>query len=152
FLAGFSRRGLRRMVDVTIARADQPASIAVRRHLATWILEQEIAALAREADEEALALAQELALDVAAAELDRAEGRARRRALVEGALAAVQDRTVGEALAELGVTLRVDDRALAAAAWPAVRATLASAPVKAWLAGVVGEFYAAEAARAMSPG
>ena len=67
FLAGFSRRGLRRMVDVTIARADQPTSLAVRRHLVAWVLEQEIAALARGADEEAIALVQEIGLDVAAA-------------------------------------------------------------------------------------
>lgn len=147
FLATFSRRGLRRMVDVTITRADQPASIAVRRHLVAWVLDQEIAALAREADHEALALARELALDVAAAELDRAESRARRRALVEAAVGAVKDRTVGEVLAELGVTLRVDDRALAAAAWPVVKTALQSGPVRAWLGKMVREFYAAEAAR-----
>ncbi len=86
FLAGFSGRGLRRMVDVTIARADQPASVAVRRHLLAWVLDQEIAALARDADEEALALLAEIGLDIAAAELARPEGRARRRALIEAAI------------------------------------------------------------------
>jgi hypothetical protein len=147
FLAGFSRRGLRRMVDVTISRKDDPASLAVRRHLVGWILDQEIAALAREADPEALALATELGLDLAAAELERKEGIARRRALIEEALAGVKDRTVAEVLADLGVTLRVDAGALAAAAWPVVRAALGSAPVRAWLTGLAGEFYAAEAAR-----
>jgi hypothetical protein len=152
FLGSFSRRGLRRMVEVTIARADEPASIAVRRHLVAWLLEQEIAALAREADEEALALAAELSLDVAAAELDRAAGRARRQALVEQALAAVKDRTVAEALADLGVTLRVDDRALAAATWPVVKAALESDASRAFFAKVVGAFYAEEAARLGGPG
>jgi hypothetical protein len=147
FLAGFSRRGLRRMVEVTISRHDQPAAAAVRRHLVAWILDQEIAALAREADPDALALAVELGLDLAAAEISRAESRARRRALLEEALASVRDRTVAEALADLGVTLRVDAPAIAAAAWPAVRTALASPPVRAWLSGLVAEFYAAEAAR-----
>ena len=141
FLAGFSRRGLRRMVDVTIARGDQPTSIAVRKHMVAWLLDQEIAALAREADPVALAIAAELGLDIAAAELSRPEGRARRRALLEAAIADARDKTVREALAELGVTLQVDDRALAAAAWPAVRTALGSPAVKAWLEKVVGEFY-----------
>jgi hypothetical protein len=147
FLAGFSRRGLRRMVEVTISRKDDPTSLAVRRHLVGWVLDQEIAALAREADPEALAIATEIGMDVTAAELDRKEGTLRRRALIEEALAGVKDRTVGEVLAALGVTLRVDAGAIAAAAWPTVRAAFGSAPVRAWLTGLVGEFYAAEAAR-----
>ena len=52
---------------------------------------------------------------------------------------------MGEALAELGVTLVPDVEALAAATWPLVRTMLGSAPVKFWLAGVVGEFYDEEA-------
>jgi hypothetical protein len=147
FLGSFSRRGLRRMVDVTIDRGDQPASIALRRHLVAWILEQEIAVLARDADEEAVALAVELCLDVTAAELDRAAGRDRRRALIEQGFAAVKDLTVAEALAQVGVTLRVDDRALAAAIWPVVKTGLESDVSRAFLAKVVGAFYAEEAAR-----
>jgi hypothetical protein len=145
FLASFSRRGLRRMVDVTIARADQPTSVAVRKHMVAWVLDQEIAALAREADPVALALAAELGLDVAAAELSRPEARARRRALLEAAIAGARDKTVREALAELGVTLRLDDRAIAAAAWPAVRTALGSPAVQAWLEKLTGAFYEAEA-------
>jgi len=147
FLATFSRRGLRRMVDVTISRADQPASIAVRKHLIAWVLEQEIAALARDADEEALALVREIGLDIAAAELARPEARARRRAQLVAALTAVQDRPLREVLAELGVTLHFDDDAIAAALWPAVKVMLGSVPVQGWLEKVTAEFYATEAAR-----
>jgi hypothetical protein len=147
FLASFSRRGLRSLVDVTIARADQPTSIAVRKHLVAWVLDQEIAELVRGADEEALALVQEIAFDVVAAELSRAEGRARRRALIEAAIEGAKEKTVGEALAELGVTLNVDTRALAAASWPMVEVALGSAAVKAWLEKVVGEFYDGELAQ-----
>jgi hypothetical protein len=141
FLASFSRRGLRSLVDVTIARADQPTSIAVRKHLVAWVLDQEIAELVRGADEE------EIAFDVVAAELSRAEGRARRRALIEAAIEGAKEKTVGEALAELGVTLNVDTRALAAASWPMVEVALGSAAVKAWLEKVVGEFYDGELAQ-----
>jgi hypothetical protein len=145
FLAGFSRRGLHRLVEVTIARADQPTSIAFRKHLVAWVLDQEIAALAREADEETLALGREIGLDVAAAELGRAEGRARRRAVIEATVAAAKDLTVGEALAALGVTLRVDTESVAAASWPAVKMVLGSAPVMAWFEKMLGEFYDGEA-------
>ena len=151
FLAGFARRGLRRMVDVSIARADEPSSIAVRRHMLAWVLDQQIAALIGEAEEEALALAREVGLDLAAAELARAGGRAHRRALIEAAVAGAKDKTVGEALAELGVTVQVDADALAAASWPLVRAALETGAVSAWLEKVVGEFYEAETANLRPP-
>jgi hypothetical protein len=139
------------MVDVTIARADQPASIALRRHLLAWVLAQEIAVLAREADAEAIAIAQEIGLDVAAAELDRAEGRARRRALLVGLVEDAKDRTVGEGLAALGVTFGVDDEAVASALWPLVKTALSSEPVRAWIASLVAEFYARERAALGGP-
>jgi hypothetical protein len=147
FLATFSRRGLGRMVDVTIARADQPASIAVRRHLLAWVLEQQIAALARDSDREALAVATEIGLDVAGAELDRPEARARRRALIEETVFAVESLSVADALGALGVTIVVDDASLAAATWPVVRAALASPAVSSWIEGLARAFYDAERAR-----
>jgi hypothetical protein len=45
------------------------------------------------------------------------------------------------------VTLRVDDRALAAAAWPLVKTALESDASRAFFAKLVGSFYAEEAAR-----
>jgi hypothetical protein len=146
FLAGFSRRGLRGMVDATITRSDLPKSVALRKHLAAWLLEQQLGDLMRGADEETIALGQEIGLDIAAAELGREALRARRRALIEEAIAAVKDQTVGEALAGIGVTLVPDLDAIAAATWPVVRAAMASPAVQGWLAGIVGEFYDAEAA------
>ena len=144
FLVGFSRRGLERMVDVTIARADQPASLALRRHLLAWALEQEVAALAREADDDTLAIAREVGLDIAAAELDRPEGRVRRRALIEAIVASAKDMTIADALAALGVTVQIDEDALATASWPLAKAILASAPVAAWLADITHAFYESE--------
>jgi hypothetical protein len=146
YLASFSRRGLDRMVDVTIARADQPASVALRRHLLAWVLEQEIGVLAREADAEAIAIVQEIGMDVTALELDRAEGRARRRAILGEIIDGAKDRTVGEALASLGVTVQVDDEAVARASWPLVKTLLSSEPARAWIASLVREFFARERA------
>ncbi len=147
FLAGFSRRGLRRMVDVTISRAELPTAVAVRRHLIAWVLDQEIATLARDADPEALVLLSEIGLDVAAAELARPAVRARRRAVIEAAVTARGEQTVAEALADLGVKLHLDHEAVAAALWPVAKVALSSAPVTAWLAKLTAEFYEEESAR-----
>src|SRR5262249_39299037 len=97
FLAGFSRRGLRGMVALTMAKNDLPKSVALRKRLAAWLLEQQLGELARGADEETIALGQEIGLDIAAAELGREALRARRRALIEEALASVKDQTMAEA-------------------------------------------------------
>ena len=151
FLADFTRKGLRRLAEKPAAREGQPASGALRKHMLTWVLEQELAALAREADVEAIALGQEIGMDLAAADLGRAARKKQRRALVEELVAAAGEKTVGQALAEIGVTLVPDVEAIARATWSAVRVVLASGAVKGWLAGVVGEFYDEEA-RAVTGG
>lgn len=151
FLQGMSRKSLRKMVEFTIAKADEPRFVAVRKRLAGWLLEQEIAALSRGTDAEVVMLGQEIALDITAAELAREGFRARRRALIEAALVARKDRTVREVLDELGVGLILDFDTLATASWPLVRAALVTPAVRAWLAGIVGEFYDAEIAAAGGP-
>jgi hypothetical protein len=148
FLQGMSRKSLRKMVEFTIAKADEPRFVAVRKSLARWLLEQEIADLSRSTDAEVVMLGQEIALDITAAELSREGFRARRRAMIEAALVAREDRTVREVLDELGVGLILDFDTLATATWPMVRAAFAAPAVKAWLAGLVGEFYDAEIAAA----
>ena len=115
FLQGFSKKSLRRMVDFTIEHGDEPKFIAVRKRLAGWLLAQEVADLAAATDVDAVLLSQEIALDIAAAALDRSEVRARRRAAIERMIATFQHRTLGEVLAELGITFTPDMSALAAA-------------------------------------
>ena len=148
FLQGMSRKSLRKMVEFTIAKADEPRFIAVRKRLAGWLLEQEIATLSRGTDAEVVLLGQDIALDITAAELSRGAFRERRRAMIEAALVARKDRTVREALDELGVGLILDFDSLAVASWPMVRAALCAPAVRAWLQGIVGEFYDAEIAAA----
>lgn len=146
FLQGFSKKNLARMAEFTIEHGDEPKFIAARKRLAEWLLAQGIADLARATDAEAVLLGQDIALDVIALEIDRSEHRARRRALIEQAIAARQDRTLNEALNELGVAFTPDFGAIAAATWPAARAALASPAARAWFASIVGEFYDAELA------
>jgi hypothetical protein len=148
FLQGMTRKSLRKMVELVIAKADEPRFVAVRKSLARWLLEQEIATLARSTDAEVVLLGQEIALDLLAAELSREGFRARRRALIEAALVAHQDRPLREVLDALGVGVSFDDGALATATWPLVRSALATPAVRAWLATIVGEFYDAEIAAA----
>ena len=148
FLQGMSRKSLRKMVEFTIAKADEPRFVAVRKSLARWLLEQEVAGLSRSVDAEVVLLGQEIALDIAAAELAREGLRARRRAMIEAALVAREGRTLREVLDELGVGLVLDFDALAAASWPLVRSALATPAARAWLAGIVSEFYDGEIAAA----
>jgi hypothetical protein len=148
FLQGMSRKSLRKMVEFTIAKADEPRFIAVRKRLAAWMLEQEIAALSRGTDVEVVLLGQDIALDITAAELSRGGFRERRRAMIEAAIVARKDRTVREALDELGVGLILDFDSLATATWPMVRAALGAPAVRAWIEGLVSEFYDAEIAAA----
>lgn len=152
FLQGFSKKSLRRMVDFTIEHGDEPKFIAAKKRLAGWLLAQEIADLARATDVEAILLSQDITLDVAAAELDRSDVRARRRAAIEQAIVTFQHRTLGEVLTEIGVTFTPDFGALAAASWPAVRSALASPAAKAWFSSIIEEFYDEEITAIASSG
>lgn len=134
------------MVQLTIEKADEPKSISVRKRIVAWVLEQELAGMALGADAETVALGQEIALDVLGAELGREASRARYRAMLEEAITSRRERTVGEVLAELGVSVTPDFEALAAASWPAVRSALSSPTAKAWFASVIAEFYDQEIA------
>ena len=145
FLQGFSRKGLRRMVEVTISSADQPKSIALRKNLAAWGLEQKVSDFAKGVDAETLKLAEEIGLDIASAELASKAHKERRRAIVMKVVEENRDRALGEVLLELGVTVVPDFDAIAAATWPVVKTMASSAPVKAWLRATVHEFYAREA-------
>jgi len=141
FLAGFTKKGLRRMVDGAVSRSAEPASIALRKHMLTWILDQEIAALVKDADTETIALGQEISMDVTAAELARGDRKAQRRRLIDEAITAAGDSTVGEALAALGVTLVPDFEAIAAATWPVAKAVIGGPAARRWMEQMVGEFY-----------
>jgi hypothetical protein len=68
--------------------------------------------------------------------------------MIEAAIVARKDRTVREALDELGVGLILDFDSLATATWPMVRAALGAPAVRAWIEGLVSEFYDAEIAAA----
>lgn len=146
FLAGFTKKGLRRMVDAAVSRSTDPASIALRKHMLAWILDQEIASLAADLDPTSIAMAQDITLDILAAEVGTEARKAQRRRLIDEALAAAGDRTVGEILLALGVTFIPDFDALARASWPAVKAIVSAPSVQAWLGKIVGEFYDAEIA------
>lgn len=148
FLATFTKKGLRKMVEASVARpAADPKSVALRHHMLTWLLEQELAVLVREADAEGIALAQEVVVDLVAADFARAGRAAQRRRIGDELLAAAGDMTVAEALAALGVTFVPDLGALAAASWPVVKALLQGPAARGWMAKLVGEFYEAEAKR-----
>jgi hypothetical protein len=148
FLQGFSRRALRKLADSAVARADAPKSVALRRALAAWTLEQPVREIVGHVGEGEAKLVHEIAAEVAAHVATMPYVRKRRSELLQGFLAEHGDRTVGELLARFGVTPRPDFAAIARATWPAVRAVLRSAPVRERIAQVAKEAVDAERASA----
>jgi hypothetical protein len=112
-----------------------------------WLLDQEMAVLMKEADAEGIALAQEIVVDLVAADFAREGRAAQRRRIAEELHAAAGEMTVAEALAALGVGFTPDLGAIAAATWPAVKTLVQGPAVRGWMAKLVGEFYDAEAKR-----
>ncbi|HLM71757.1 MAG TPA: hypothetical protein VK459_03670 [Polyangiaceae bacterium] len=142
FLQGFTGQGLRRMVEQMIAKSDEPKSIAVRKHLAAWMLEQEVASLVRSLDAEGVGIFEELSLDLVEGALANEALRKRRREVIEAAFEAHKDRSIREALAAFGAKAPPDVDVFARAAWPFARAILATPAARAWISQMIEEFYA----------
>lgn len=141
FIRGASRRSLRETSDALVARAGQPKHVALRKHLAMWTLEQRVSELLAPLDDEGAAVVQELVLDVIEHNVGRRDLAAKRREAVLAFYIEHRTRPVGEVLSRHGVVLEPDFDALAGALWPLVRAACESAPVQAWIEGLVGEFF-----------
>lgn len=141
FLQGFSRRSLRTVSDVTVAKLDGPAFVALRRRLAAELLARPVRELAALAESDSGALTRAIALEslVHAAGLE--ETRERVRALVLRAIEARAERPLRDVLGELAITAPLDTAALADATWPIVRHVLASEPLRLWIARLVTEFF-----------
>jgi hypothetical protein len=147
FLLGFSRRALKQMADFTIAKADTPPFVALRKHAAAWLLGRPVAELAAPAGEETARLAEAWAIDAVAALLVHPTLRARRRALVEGAVRARADETLGDALKALGITAIPDLDAITRASWEPVTALLTTEVARSHMNRMIDEFYDRELAR-----
>ncbi|WP_437952358.1 hypothetical protein WME98_17575 [Sorangium sp. So ce296] len=144
FLQGFSRTAMRQVHDILVAKGDTPEFVGLRKHVATWVLEQEICALVGQLDAKSSALAEELGADIAAQVLRDRPVRARTREAIAAFVAAHAREPLGEVLGRFGIAPALDALdidALAAALWPLVRSACATAPVRAWLASVVEEFF-----------
>ena len=146
FLQGFSRRALREFSSHTVAKIDEPQFVALRKRLAAWLLEQDVAGLVPPEGDRRAAKAEELAAELCEQVLAMPEVRAERRAAIELAVAAHAKQTLGEALAVYGVTHVPDWGAVADATWPLARAVLGGEAARAWLARLVSEFYEQELA------
>lgn len=142
FLAGFSRRALKNLADFTIAKADEPEFIALRKHLVDWVLERPIASLVPEHGDDRAERARAIAQALTEHYLGREDTGRQRRAALELAVHAHAAQPLADALAVYGVTLAPDLDAIADATWPVVREVLASEPIRAWLATITREFYA----------
>lgn len=141
FLQGFSRKAMRQTVDIVITKGDSTEFIALRKHVAAWLLDQELRALLGRLDAASLALVRELGVDVAEHALRDEPLRRRLKDAIAAFVAAHAGEPIGDVLRRCGITLAPDFDALAAAIWPIVRSVCASAPVRGWMASMVAEFF-----------
>lgn len=141
FLQGFSRTAMRQVQDILIAKGDTAEFIGLRKHVATWVLEQEVSALVGQLDARSAKLAEQLGADVAAQVLRDRPVRRRLHEATAAFVAAHASEPVGEVLGRFGIAPAIDFDALAAALWPVVRGLCATEPVRAFIASVVEEFF-----------
>jgi hypothetical protein len=147
FLLGFSKRALREMGDFTVAKADTPPFVTLRKHVAHWLLSRPVAELAAPADEETARAVEDLVVDALAALVTHPVMRARRRALVEKAVRSRADHKLGDALQTLGITTIPDLDAITRATWEPVTAVLSTEVARVQFGRMLDEFYDRELAR-----
>ncbi|HEU4412041.1 MAG TPA: hypothetical protein VFS43_42765 [Polyangiaceae bacterium] len=141
FLQAVTRRSLRSAADAAVAQQDGPKFVALRRHLAAWLLEQRFAELLLGVDQAGEAMLGRMGPPIGE-RLAAHEGlRQRRREALDELYRAFGPKSAAEILAELGVEFRPDPGPLADLLWPAVAAALTSEPGRAWVASLVDEFY-----------
>jgi hypothetical protein len=142
FLQGFTRRALRDLVSFTLAKQDEPKFVALRKELARFALDQKVSDAVAEAGSDREVALRDTVRAALAHALTLPRTRDELRAVVELAIRAHEQQTLGEALAVYGITATPDVAALADATWPAVSALLASEPARAYVATLVEEFFA----------
>ncbi|MCU0685816.1 MAG: hypothetical protein MUF34_26845 [Polyangiaceae bacterium] len=146
FLQAVTRRSLRSAADAAVAMQDGPKFVALRRHLAAWLLEQRFAELLVGIDAAGEAMLSSAAGPVQE-RLARHEAlQKRRREALDAFFRTWGSKSAAELLGALGVEFRPDVAVVADLLWPAVEAALKSEPGRAWITSLVDEFYASLAA------
>lgn len=129
FLAGFSKRAARRVTELSLRKQQEPEFVELRQRILSALLKRELGELVWPPDDRrgellidaVVSITGHVALhEVLRAELDQA---------LDTAIETYGDRTVGEALAALGVALP-DLTAMAEAYWPAAEQVLSSDTVR----------------------
>ncbi|UQA61148.1 hypothetical protein [Polyangium aurulentum] len=142
FLQGFSSKALRDMAESVITRGDTPPFVAFRQRLGSFLLEQRLSDVLLDATGTREAAA--VGLDIAAHVLADEEMKKKRRALVDGWIAANASTPLGDIVAKWGLPRTPPAaliEALADATFPAFSAAIATPAAKQWLASVTAEFY-----------
>jgi hypothetical protein len=142
FLEKGTRRALDGAAKFTVDHLDDPASIALRRNVVDFALDQNGPFHAHPLSDEAIReidrIAQQIALHVASLP----ETQDRIRAGIEKARARLAEKTVADALKELGIEQRPPFEAWVGATWPAIQRALDTEPLASWLERLASEILA----------
>lgn len=142
FLQTFSRKALTKTGDLMSKNSGSPKFIELRKAVVAWIYEQEIRELLGGVDDEGATLAHGAVLDVIEHSNALDYVQKRRRAELDAFMAAHGKDPVRKVMADYGGVPEIDTDALADATWPALRALLASEPVRAHFGKLLDEFWA----------
>jgi hypothetical protein len=136
FLQTFSRRALASALRFAVENEDTPRFIALRKHLAEWILAEKVSGIAPPEGERAELVE---AIGALAGRRIAAEARSRTRARIAEELARHEGKTLREALADRGIGWQPDIEAIAEAAFAPFAATLSTDASKRLVAAALGD-------------
>ncbi len=141
FLLAFSRRAKGKMADFVVLKGGDPAFVALRKSVVAFFYEQTVSEIASGFDPEARASADRAAEEIAVAVVRHARPRERLRRELDAMLVEQGDKTLGDLLAEVGVSAEPELEAIAELVWPTVKMLLESPPAKAFYERITWEFY-----------
>lgn len=145
FLQNGTKKALDRAAGFVITHADDPTSVEARRNMVRFVMSRTSAQNVRPLDDtvvkEIAVIGDEIARHVATLP----EAKARVTAVLDRFYQRYGSGTVGAALDAHGLTTKPPLEAIAAAAWPAVRAIIAAPSLTVWRNALVDELLAKSA-------
>lgn len=144
FLAGFSKRAARRATELSLRKQQEPEFVALRQRVVGALLKRELGELVWPPDDPRGELLVATAVETVGHVLAHEVLQQELETLLELALETFGERTLGEALDELGIELP-DVEQVADAYWPLAERVLASATLGSALEEAVAAAFADEA-------
>lgn len=133
FQKAFARRALSTVADFVIKRQDKPESIALKKELLAWLLEQPVKELVAPVTDKTATLTEELASAIFRHTTTLPHFRAERRAFIALTIQAHGKQTLREALGHYDVRVDFDPTFVTDVAFPILQIATETRAFEAWL-------------------